>query len=82
MGKKEKKSEYRIRVAPHLDWGIAYFVEQHKYFLWIWYWKKMSQYWVSSQYTVYRRKSSAEELIEQYKNGKKKELENDVVWYY
>ena len=80
--KKEKKAEYRISVEPNLDWGIAYYAEKREYFLWIWYWKKLSKSWLSDVYTTFRYKEQAENLIESYKNGEIKELEDNVVWYY
>ena len=80
--KKEKKAEYRISVELNYNWGIAYYAEKRDYFLWIWYWRKLNKYWLSGKYTVFRYKRDAEELIEEYKNGKIKELEDNVVWYY
>ena len=82
MSKEKKKAKYRISVEPNFDWGIAYYAEKREYFLWIWYWKKLSKSWLSGVYTTFRYKEQAESLIESYKNGEIKELEDNVVWYY
>lgn len=82
MRKEEKKAEYRISVESNLSWGIAYYAEKREYFLWIWYWKKLSSCWLSDTYTVFRHKEQAERLIEEYKNGEIKVFEDNIVWYY
>lgn len=72
-------NEFEKEKAISEGWCVD---EDDEYFLWIWYWKKLSDCWLSSTYTTFKYKEEAEMLIEKYKNGEIKEIKNNVVWYY